>query len=588
MSIKRIAGHGFWIGIIATGIMDLFNLWGGMAGLVRISDPKFLGRVTSEWLQGNFVNINVFTLPPVSGEVWLGIMSHYLIGIIVASAFLIVSYRITQSIVWKWWPVAYGLATCLLSWFLFFPSIGLGFFGSEAPPQALILRGSIFNHLSYGIGLMAGMFILDRLRSFMSSNPFAGENGRDDKILEKIPTMLIGLASMQAIAMVGMTSMLVMGSLLLVDMAAGDPWMAGLPVAIILLTSAIAAYPMAVFKDKKGYRTILLIASASGTCGALLAILGVKFVSIPLVLFACALIGVANGTILLSRFAAAETAPVQKRGKSVSIVMTGAMVGAISAPFVTNLSNKIGDMVGLESAIGPFILVAILYLVAGFITTLTLKIEPSEISKLAEWKTPDAQGNVSIENTGNSKNRIIYSIGSLLFIQMAMVFLMAVTPAHMHHNHYGMGAISAVITVHFIGMYGLSFFSGYLADRFGRSVVITTGSFLLIISCLIGLMFSSLAWLTISLFLLGLGWNFGFLSGTVMVADSLRENNMGRLQGTTDSIVSFASAAASLGSGFALSVIGFSAMTIIGISFALIPIALLLFLRHQERELVVA
>src|SRR6185369_8030551 len=82
--------------------------------------------------------------------------------------------------------------------------------------------------------------------------------------------------------------------------------------------------------------------------------------------------------------------------------------------------------------------------------------------------------------------RLAYAIGSMLFGQIAMVFLMAVTPVHMHQHNHSTGSISLVLTVHFLGMYGLSVLGGWLADRLGRIRTISLGCSLLIISYLVG------------------------------------------------------------------------------------------------------
>ncbi len=583
MNTRQIIGHGIWVGILATAVMDLLNRWVGNTGFIRVTDHKFLGRVSWEWLNGNFTNVSVFKLAPVQGETWLGVATHYLIGILVVIAFLWVTYAVTRRVVWKWWPVLFGLSTCVLPWFIFFPSIGLGFFGSQAPPQALVIRGSIFNHLFLGIGIMLGMFLLDKLLGFLGKNPFAGENRNEHLSLNRIPSMLLSLAMFQGVAMIAVTSMLMMGSILLVEFAKGDPWMAGFPVAIILVTSAITAYPMATLKDRVGYRTILLIATSVGVLGAFSAIIAASTSSVAVLFIACVFVGIANGTILLSRFAAAEMAPMQKRGKAVSIVMTGAMVGAISSPFLTSISGEIGAALSYDRAIGHFVLVGTLYFVSMIIAYTFFRNEPREIAQTANWKVPTSGAAAASLSESDAKRRLIFSIGSLLFGQMAMVFLMAATPAHMNHIHHSMAAISGVLTVHFLGMYGLSFLTGILTDRFGRVNVIISGGLLLAISCVIGMSFDSLAGLFLTLFLLGLGWNFCFLSGTVMVADSLKAGNMGRLQGATDGIVSFASAGASLASGFALSSGGFSSMAGIAIVMSLMPIILFPLLKHEKK-----
>jgi MFS family permease len=166
-----------------------------------------------------------------------------------------------------------------------------------------------------------------------------------------------------------------------------------------------------------------------------------------------------------------------------------------------------------------------------------------------------------------------------------MVFVMAVTPVHMHHHHHAMGEISFVLMAHFFGMYGCSFLTGAFADRFGRAAAIGVGSAVLLVSCLLGAFSQGYAGLLAALFLLGLGWNFCFLSGTALVADTLKAvADKGRIQGRADAFVSVGSAAAGFSSGFCLERIGFRGMATVGCVLAVLPLVLMLLWKLPSRQ----
>ena len=404
-------------------------------------------------------------------------------------------------------------------------------------------------------------------------NPFAGENSHEHPDLSRIPAILLGFGLLQAIAMVGSTAMFLVGSILVVELAHGDTRLAGVPTAIVLVASALSSYPLARLKSRMGYRPVLVLA---GLCGALaggVAILGTIAQSIPAILGACALVGFANGAILLSRYGAAELAPAGGRGKALSVVMTSSMIGALVAPALSNTALTLAATQGVRKEIGAFALLAAAYLVAGLVGRILISREPSHIAAVAAWKP--AQAAVGPKFHQGTGGRLAVTIGALVFGQVAMVFLMSITPAHMKHCHHGMGEITTVITMHFLGMYGVSPLTGFLVDRIGRIRVIAAGSATLAASCLIGLLWTSLAARLASLFLLGLGWNFCFLAGSVLVADSLRAGNMARLQGGTDALVSLSSAVASILAGLALQAYGFGTLSAIGIGISLVPLVFL-------------
>jgi MFS family permease len=161
---------------------------------------------------------------------------------------------------------------------------------------------------------------------------------------------------------------------------------------------------------------------------------------------------------------------------------------------------------------------------------------------------------------------------SMVSAQAAMVLVMAITPLHMHHHHHPMGTISAVITAHFLGMYGLSVLSGWLADRLGRMRAVGLGGVVLAVSCVLAPLSRTTPMLMAALFLLGLGWSFCFLGGSSALAEGLAEGERGRIQGFTEALVSLSSGVASLSSGLLFAAFGFTTMTLVGLGVSALPL----------------
>jgi MFS family permease len=137
------------------------------------------------------------------------------------------------------------------------------------------------------------------------------------------------------------------------------------------------------------------------------------------------------------------------------------------------------------------------------------------------------------------------------------------------HGH-GEGAIGIVISAHTLGMFGLSSVTGYLIDRYGRVVMMLAGAAVLIVSALISPLSTTLPVLVVGLFLLGLGWNFGYVAGSSLLADALEGEERARMQGAGDMLVSFAAAIGSFSSGPLFSEGGYGAVAAAGIVLTLL------------------
>jgi MFS family permease len=152
-----------------------------------------------------------------------------------------------------------------------------------------------------------------------------------------------------------------------------------------------------------------------------------------------------------------------------------------------------------------------------------------------------------------------------------MYLVMTVTPVFMHECHHDTVEISWVFFAHLLGMYGLSFVVGWLIDRLGRLTVIVSGSLVLAIAVILAPLDTGTPWLALVLFLVGLGWNCCFVSGSSLLSDLLRSGERGRIQGLVDTLVNTTAALASLGSGLLYAYGGFSIANSLSLFVALIP-----------------
>ena len=156
------------------------------------------------------------------------------------------------------------------------------------------------------------------------------------------------------------------------------------------------------------------------------------------------------------------------------------------------------------------------------------------------------------------------------------------TPLHMTDHGHDLAAVGLVISGHTFGMFALSPISGRLTDRFGSTAIVMAG---LAVSATAALQ-SAFAppdggpVLFFSLFLIGYGWNLGFVAGSALLTHGLELAERTRLQGTTDALIWSSAAAASLGSGVVVAVAGFTALGLIGAAAVIVP-AWMIYMRRR-------
>jgi MFS family permease len=98
-------------------------------------------------------------------------------------------------------------------------------------------------------------------------------------------------------------------------------------------------------------------------------------------------------------------------------------------------------------------------------------------------------------------------------------------------------------------MFAPAFFTGSLIARFGAERVIATGLLVLAAAGAVGLNGVSFWHFSLAMVLLGLGWNFGFIGATAMLAAEHAPEERGRVQGMNDFAVFGLVAIGSLASG---------------------------------------
>jgi len=384
------------------------------------------------------------------------------------------------------------------------------------------------------------------------------------------------LFTAQAFGSAGFIAAATIASVAGAELSGREAW-AGVPSATFLLGSALAAYLWGVVMDALGRRTGLVLGLWTGVFGSLVAAWAIVQGSFGLLLMGLPLMGSAQAALQLGRFAAAEISPPLLRGRAISNVVLGGTVGAIMGPLLVGPMGVLSLRLGLPELTGAYVASAGMFLLALLVVFALLRPDPRDVGRQLELDAGGTQTDTRAARPLTVIFRqpaVIAAVSAMVFGQVVMVMLMVITALHMTHHGHALGSVSAVISSHTLGMYAFSVLSGRLTDRWGRAPVIISGAATLLLACVLAPLSPQVLPLAVSLFLLGLGWNFCFVGGSSLLADQLSPAERSRAQGVNDLLLNLASAAGSLGSGVVFAGVGYAAMGLVGATVALVPLAL--------------
>jgi MFS family permease len=246
---------------------------------------------------------------------------------------------------------------------------------------------------------------------------------------------------------------------------------------------------------------------------------------------------------------------------------------------------------GYDEMLGPYVASFILIAIAASLVFILLRPDPRELGQEVARLYPESVVDVDHVRSLSQKFRVpaaAVAIVAMVISQVVMVMLMGITALHMRDNNHELLGISLVISSHTFGMYAFSIFSGQLADRWGRGQVIMVGAAGLVLACIFAPLSPNLIPLALSLFLLGLGWNFCYVGGSSLLADQLNHLERSKTQGFNDLLVGLATAIGSFISGLIFAAMGYGLVGAVGVVLALIPIGMTLWWQVGQRRMAVS
>lgn len=350
----------------------------------------------------------------------------------------------------------------------------------------------------------------------------------------------------------------------------GTESLAGLPASTLTFAQALTALPIALVMGRLGRRLGLTFSYTAALLASIVGIIAIMQETFPLLLVSAALMGVGRGGGDQSRFAAGELFPEAERARMIGRLVFAGTIGAVVGPVLVSPSTRIMGSLGLHPDTGAWAVAALVCMMAALITFFLLRPDPMTIAQTVNAAEETVLHQQPDPNARPLRRLLMLppvqlALLAMLISQMVMITLMVMTPLHMNHLHHPQESISLVISAHTLGMFGLSAVTGYLIDRFGRIPMLIVGVLILASSALLAPASSSEYVLAAALFLLGLGWNFGYVAGSSLLADSLQGEERARVQGVNDSLVFLVAGIGSLGVGPLFAAGGYAAVSIAGL-----------------------
>lgn len=345
--------------------------------------------------------------------------------------------------------------------------------------------------------------------------------------------------------------------------------LATLPITIFVIGMAACSLPAGAIAQRYGRRTVFMVGTGCGILVGLLSALAVVQGLFWLLCVATFFGGAYAAVVLSFRFAAADCVPLSQRPRALSLVMAGGIVAGVIGPQLVTYTMNLWAPYTFA---GTFMAQAA---VAALSASILVGVR---LPKPAAEETANGRPIREIAR----QPEFLTAAGCGVVSYLLMNFLMTSAPLAMRMCGHSQESSNLGIQWHVIAMYAPSFFTGGLITRFGAHRVVMGGLLLTGLSVIVGLMGVDITHFWLTLILLGVGWNFGFIGASALVLECHRPEEKNRVQSFNDFVVFGAVAFGSFLSGGLLTAYGWN--TVLWLSFVPLVLAILALARSEVKR----
>jgi MFS family permease len=361
-------------------------------------------------------------------------------------------------------------------------------------------------------------------------------------------------------------------STLVVKQITGSTGLAGIPGTLGTVGVAAGAATLSALSLRIGRRPTFAAGYAGAALGAVFVALSIVFGSFPLLLIGMFVIGVGRSVGQLARYAAGDLRNADHRARAISLIVWASTIGAVAGPLLIGPTSDLASARGFDELLGPTFIGIAGFALGSLITFIGLRPEPMTLVITGrDEKSDDTADPLSLLARIPT---VRLALTSMMTSQFVMALIMVMTPLFIRANGGSLATVGWVMMAHALGMFAIAPLTGWLVDRYGARKIIALAVVTLVTSGLIARAANTaqIPILLVGLFLLGVGWNFGFVAGSTLLQEDLVIANRLKVQGFADSMTWMGGAVAAGLSGLIVAGSSYETLAALGALLAFVPL----------------
>ena len=389
--------------------------------------------------------------------------------------------------------------------------------------------------------------------------------------MEKQHRNVLVLSACQATLQTGGVTLIMITGLAGFALASNTAF-ATVPLTCYVIGSALTTFPASMLMKSIGRRNGFQVGTGIGVLGAALCGLAIYLANFWLLCFGMLVMGSYTAFGKYYRFAAADVAEPSFRAKAISLTLAGGIVGGFVAP---EMAKRTKDLFADHVFLGSYLSLMTVCVIAALLLT------QLDIPQLTDQERKE--GGRPLREIMRQPVFIVAALAGALSYGIMNLFMTSTPLAMRAHDHH-FNSAAFVLEWHVVGMYGPSFFTGSLIQKFGVLKVILAGVVLLFGAVLCALAGTGVINFWLALFVLGVGWNFMYVGGSALLTECHTPAERAKTQAANDLMVFITMAISSMSSGMLLNASGWHAVNYGTIPFLLLALGFTLWLMWLRRN----